>query len=202
RVLIDGQVDDFPNSPLLNSTSLWNAFEIPSRAGFIFIKNALKKGSSLHFANKCINEYAKASYWTNIDDTASVNNFSNLRFLKTKLRWIQMGYKFDYTSHTYETSIYKDLPDEIFDLFQNIGTKMGFPTFTPQTSIINFYPATGGEISRSKCAGLCGHQDIYEKNLTQPLISLSFGQPCVYLLGGDTKETIPTDQPFIFLTQT
>uniref|UniRef100_A0A6G3MIS7 Alpha-ketoglutarate-dependent dioxygenase alkB (Trinotate prediction) n=1 Tax=Henneguya salminicola TaxID=69463 RepID=A0A6G3MIS7_HENSL len=102
-----------------------------------------------------------------------------------------MGYKFDYFTHSYDTDIHRKLPDLLITLFKTISMVLGCKNYNPEISIINFYPAIGGELPRSKCAGLCGHQDIYESNLQNPLISISFGQPCIYLLGDDTKENEP-----------
>ena len=38
---------------------------------------------------------------------------------------------------------------------------------------------------------LSGHTDHSEKDLTQPLLSLSFGQSAIFLIGGLTKQTRP-----------
>ena len=37
-----------------------------------------------------------------------------------------------------------------------------------------------------------GHTDHSERNLEAPLVSVSLGQPCVFLLGGRTREAEPT----------
>jgi alkylated DNA repair protein alkB family protein 1 len=39
---------------------------------------------------------------------------------------------------------------------------------------------------------LAGHVDDAERDLTKPIISFSLGSPCVFLLGGDTRDTKPT----------
>ena len=36
-----------------------------------------------------------------------------------------------------------------------------------------------------------GHTDHYEEALTQPLISYSFGQSAIYLIGGQTRDLKP-----------
>jgi alkylated DNA repair protein alkB family protein 1 len=37
-----------------------------------------------------------------------------------------------------------------------------------------------------------GHVDKYENDLSQPLVSISFGQSAVYLIGGKTCDIRPT----------
>ena len=39
---------------------------------------------------------------------------------------------------------------------------------------------------------LAGHVDDAERDLTKPIISFSLGSPCVFLLGGDTRDAKPT----------
>ena len=39
---------------------------------------------------------------------------------------------------------------------------------------------------------MSGHQDHSEENLDAPLISISFGNPGVFLIGGKTKDAKPT----------
>ena len=50
------------------------------------------------------------------------------------------------------------------------------------TGIINYYP---------EGTSMGGHTDHYEEELRQPLIAYSFGQPAVYLIGGDTRDIKP-----------
>ena len=49
------------------------------------------------------------------------------------------------------------------------------------TSIVNVQYVSAG-----------GHTDHSERNLEAPLVSVSLGQSCVFLLGGRTRETEPT----------
>ncbi len=64
-----------------------------------------------------------------------------------------------------------------------IACLIGFDNFQPEAGIINYYHLN---------STLSGHQDHSEENLDAPLISISFGNPGVFLIGGKTKDVKPT----------
>ena len=63
-----------------------------------------------------------------------------------------------------------------------IACLIGFDEFKPQAGIINYYHLN---------STLSGHQDHSEENLDAPLISISFGNSAVFLIGGKTKDVKP-----------
>src|ERR1700679_174765 len=67
------------------------------------------------------------------------------------------------------------MPRTLSDLAIRAAKLAGFPKFTPDSCHINRYQA------RTKL-GL--HQDRHECDLTQPIVSVSFGLECIFLLGG------------------
>lgn len=56
-------------------------------------------------------------------------------------------------------------------------------TFTPDAALVCFYRA--GDT-------LCGHRDDVERDVTQPIVSLSLGCSAVLLLGGRSRDEAPT----------
>ena len=56
------------------------------------------------------------------------------------------------------------------------------PTYEPQTAIVNFFPL--GSM-------MCAHQDLSEPCLHRPLISVSLGSSCVFLMGSTSREDTP-----------
>lgn len=60
------------------------------------------------------------------------------------------------------------------------------PTYEPQTAIVNYFPV--GTM-------MCAHQDLSEPCLHRPLISLSLGASCVFLMGTTSRD----DKPHAFL---
>jgi DNA oxidative demethylase len=67
------------------------------------------------------------------------------------------------------------IPRILKDFAIDAATRAGFPRFRPDSCHINRYQ-TGTRL------GL--HQDRHECDLTQPIVSLSFGLQCVFLFGG------------------
>ena len=82
-------------------------------------------------------------------------------------------------------------PEDLTRLSRAIAEICGFKTvengdkrsdYKPEAAIVNFYPMD---------STLSGHTDHSEDNMAAPLISVSFGQSGVFLIGGRTKETEP-----------
>ena len=67
------------------------------------------------------------------------------------------------------------MPRVLEDFALRCGVRAGFPLFRPDSCHVNRYQA-GTKL------GL--HQDRHEFDLSQPIVSISFGLECVFLLGG------------------
>jgi alkylated DNA repair protein (DNA oxidative demethylase) len=67
------------------------------------------------------------------------------------------------------------MPRVLLDFALRCGVRAGFPLFRPDSCHINRYQA-GIKL------GL--HQDRHECDFSQPIVSISFGLECVFLLGG------------------
>ena len=130
--------------------------------------------------------------------------------LLRRLRWATLGPKYDWTSRTYRTdeeSPCSDVPNDIRARCETLarvahfvaaaeeakerGTRTSSPPPPPPppprfrfgAGLVNYY--------RSGDA-LAGHVDDAERDLTKPIVSFSLGSPCVFLLGGDTRDEAPT----------
>ena len=71
--------------------------------------------------------------------------------------------------------LWPPIPRVLFDFALRCAVRSGFPLFRPDSCHINRYEA-GIKL------GL--HQDRHECDLTQPIVSISLGLECVFLLGG------------------
>jgi alkylated DNA repair protein (DNA oxidative demethylase) len=71
--------------------------------------------------------------------------------------------------------IWPPMPRVLEDFALRCGVRAGFPLFRPDSCHVNRYQA-GTKL------GL--HQDRHEFDLSQPIVSISFGLECVFLLGG------------------
>jgi alkylated DNA repair protein (DNA oxidative demethylase) len=72
-------------------------------------------------------------------------------------------------------SLWPPVPRVLMDFSLRCALRAGFPLFRPDTCHINRYQA-GTKL------GI--HQDRHEIDLTQPIVSISLGLECIFLLGG------------------
>ena len=78
--------------------------------------------------------------------------------------------------------LWPPMPRVLVDFALRCAVRSGFPQFRPDTCHINRYQA-GTKL------GI--HQDRHECDMTQPIVSISLGLECVFLLGG-LQRTDPT----------
>jgi alkylated DNA repair protein (DNA oxidative demethylase) len=71
--------------------------------------------------------------------------------------------------------LWPPIPRELYDFALRCAVRASFPQFRPDTCHINRYQA-GTKL------GL--HQDRHEIDLNQPIVSISLGLECIFLLGG------------------
>ena len=102
--------------------------------------------------------------------------------LLSKLTWATVGYQYQWTPRCYDPNCRSPFPAELSTLAAELAHACGWPTLRPEAAIINLYhPAST----------MGGHRDDAEPDQTSPIVSISLGLDCVYLLGGETKDTPP-----------
>jgi len=105
------------------------------------------------------------------------------------LRWATLGYHHDWDTKVYSEAHRSPLPPELASLCAFFTRQLTLHfvdiarTFMAEAAIVNYYPAG---------ATLSPHTDHSEHNKGAPLLSISFGQPCVFLIGGPSKATAPS----------
>jgi len=119
--------------------------------------------------------------------------------LVKKLRWVTLGYQYNWTSKVYDFDNLVAFPNEAGDLsiavakaVEGIGYyKDGVfqwqniykgDSFVPEAGIVNYYQLKDT---------LMAHVDRSEINMAAPLVSISLGHDCIYLIGGPTRDTTP-----------
>lgn len=115
--------------------------------------------------------------------------------LLKKMRWVMLGYQYHWPTRTYHFDRRYKMPDPVAELTRAIVTAsegVGGPggwintypgrDFKAEAAVINFYQYRDT---------LMGHVDRSELNMQAPLVSISFGNACIYLIGGKTRETEP-----------
>ena len=99
-----------------------------------------------------------------------------------KLRWVTLGYHYNWTERTYNDQNYTQFPTKLGELSRKFSSFVGFDKFEPEAAIINFYQTD---------STLCGHLDNVEETFDMPIVSISFGNTAVFLIGGQTKDVEP-----------
>ncbi|XP_066339955.1 alpha-ketoglutarate-dependent dioxygenase alkB-like isoform X1 [Miscanthus floridulus] len=106
--------------------------------------------------------------------------------LVRKLRWSTLGLQFDWSKRNYDVSLpHNKIPDALASL----AKKMAIPAmpsgeeFKPEAAIVNYYGPRDM---------LGGHVDDMEADWTKPIVSISLGCKCIFLLGGKTRDEVPT----------
>ncbi|XP_061559573.1 nucleic acid dioxygenase ALKBH1 isoform X1 [Phycodurus eques] len=105
------------------------------------------------------------------------------RTLLERLRWVTLGYHYNWTSKTYSANHCTPFPTELHLLSYQIATACGFPGFIAQAGILNYYKSD---------SSLGIHVDESELDHSRPLLSFSFGQSAIFLLGGTHRQDTPT----------
>lgn len=92
------------------------------------------------------------------------------------LGWTSDRHGYRYTATDPLTGLqWPAMPTQFLTLAQTAAASVGWPGFTPDACLINQY-ASG--------AGLGLHQDKDELDLRQPIVSVSLGRPCRFVVGG------------------
>ena len=134
------------------------------------------------------------------------------RVLLDKLRWATIGPRYDWTARAYEpppdrspddeaterlvepsprpTPVSpmspprtKTVPSDLRALCRDLARRAGFgDDFRAEAGLVNYY--LPGD-------ALAGHVDDAEPDDARPIVSVSLGAPCVFLIGGATREVRP-----------
>ncbi|OQV16861.1 putative DNA oxidative demethylase ALKBH1 [Hypsibius exemplaris] len=96
-----------------------------------------------------------------------------------KLRWITLGYHHDWDSKLYSEDKKTPFPDDVNCLCRFLARRLGYREFSAEAAIVNYYHLD---------STLSPHQDVSEPYQEAPLISISFGQPAVFLIGADKAD--------------
>uniref|UniRef100_A0A1A7X8D0 Nucleic acid dioxygenase ALKBH1 n=2 Tax=Iconisemion striatum TaxID=60296 RepID=A0A1A7X8D0_9TELE len=179
----------------------WRAFSLQGHPGFIFISNPFLRGSQAFWVRQCLKTYPQKPNVCNLDMHMSPSETQDIwnksahvlrcpppgprqpKSLLEKLRWVTLGYHYNWDRKTYSANHHSAFPSELHALAFRITSACGFPVFSSEAAILNYY---GSDSS------LGIHVDESELDHSQPLLSLSFGQSAIFLLGGPHRQDPPT----------
>ncbi|KAJ1879486.1 hypothetical protein LPJ57_002811 [Coemansia sp. RSA 486] len=185
-----------------NRTNLDPFFEMPDESLFTlaYASNDQDASASLSKASKTIRSRAETDSVqadVTVPRSKTYTQAETPEKLLGHLRWCTLGQQYNWTTKEYDLgtsafdadldSMMKSIALSITDPDTSVSDRLHANTFDgrlfiSQAGIINYYnPRTT----------MAGHVDKTEENMTAPLISLSVGLSCIYLVGGPTRDTSP-----------
>lgn len=185
--------------------------------GFYFIPTALNEGEQKHWIKRALTGYMlppnltnldahfyipEAGLWEYFEEEKTLNikrkphpddsvqtkdlpidltlETGDVEKLIRRIRWVTLGYQYDWTSKEYNFDLPPiPFPLDLADWSTALCHTAGFGPFKPEAGIVNFYQP--GDT-------LTGHVDRSERNMKVPLVSISLGAPCIFLLGGKGRD--------------
>ncbi|XP_040455548.1 nucleic acid dioxygenase ALKBH1 isoform X1 [Falco naumanni] len=185
----------------LQPVSQWKAYGLNGYPGFIFIPNPFLPGCQRHWVKQCLKLYPQKPNVCNLDLHMAPEKTIDLwgqskeqlkrkgsskgepRSLLEKLRWVTLGYHYNWDTKKYSANHHTPFPSDLAFLSEQVAAACGFRGFQAQAGILNYYHFD---------SSLGIHVDESELDHSRPLLSFSFGQSSIFLLGGLRREEAPT----------
>ncbi|NWS93017.1 ALKB1 dioxygenase, partial [Toxostoma redivivum] len=185
----------------LQPVSQWKAYGLSGYPGFIFILNPFLPGCQRHWVKQCLKQYPEKPNVCNLDLHMAPEKTTDLwgqskeqlrrkgsskwepRSLLEKLRWVTLGYHYNWETKKYSANHHAPFPSDLAFLSEQVAAACGFRGFQAQAGILNYYHFD---------SSLGIHVDESELDHSRPLLSFSFGQSSIFLLGGLKREEAPT----------
>nr|XP_001493983.1 nucleic acid dioxygenase ALKBH1 isoform X1 [Equus caballus] len=185
----------------LQPVSKWQAYGLEGYPGFIFIPNPFLPGYQWHWVKQCLKLYSQKPNVCNLDKHMTEEQTQDLweqskeflrckevnkrrpRSLLEKLRWVTLGYHYNWDSKKYSADHYTPFPSDLAFLSEQVAAACGFQGFRAEAGILNYYRL-------DSTLGI--HVDRSELDHSRPLLSFSFGQSAIFLLGGLKRDEAPT----------
>ncbi|XP_070776391.1 nucleic acid dioxygenase ALKBH1 [Enoplosus armatus] len=179
----------------------WRAFGLRGYPGFIFISNPFLLGSQACWVRQCLKTYPQKPNVCNLDMHMSPSDTQDIwgksvrghgvpvskkrepKTLLERLRWVTLGYHYNWDTKTYSSNHHTPFPADLHLLSFQIAAACGFPGFDAEAGILNYYRSD---------SSLGIHVDESELDHSRPLLSFSFGQSAIFLLGGIRRQDPPT----------
>ena len=206
--------DPMNDNDNITTIDLWNQskelLSIPHYIGTYIIKDALDRKQQIEIVLHILFDMLKSPNMTNLhshhNDNEMIDIMNNIwinsneyidnmkgytneyidkSLVLSKIRWITLGYQYDWTNRSYKKEKYVPFPIKLAQLCTDLTASINNDTnynLHPEAAIINFYQ--NGNI-------MGGHQDDVESTFDHPVLSISIGCPCIFLLGGFNKEDDP-----------
>ncbi|CAN8004105.1 unnamed protein product [Ixodes hexagonus] len=155
--------------------------ELVDAPGVLVLPNPFTAAGQRRWVQRCLVDYVRPPHVTNVGLPHPAEPRTDDPFYSA-LRWSTVGLHHDWNSKVYDDAKRSPFPDCLRELATELARIMGFPGFRPEAAIVNFYAMD---------STLGGHADNSELDLDAPVVSVSFGQTAVFLVGGPTRARRP-----------
>ena len=163
-------------------------YSLSDKNGFYFIPNGLKINDQAQLIKNSIYEYSSTPNYANFGklDCNLWEKYKEEMFNKVNLTWVTLGYHYNWTTNIYENTPERitEFPNYLVDLSIKFATQCNFQSYQPEAGIINYYKVNSSMMK--------AHQDESEFTFHQPIVSMSIGNSCIFLLGGINTVEPPT----------
>lgn len=178
----------------------WKAYTLAGYPGFTFISDPFLPGWQRYWAKQCLKIYPRKPNVCNLDLHMSPEETKDLweqsreqlrlkgsdkreaKSLLEKLRWVTLGYHYNWGTKKYSADHHTTFPVDLAYLSEQVAAACGFHQFKAEAGILNYYHFD---------SSLGIHVDESEIDCSKPLLSFSFGQSAVFLLGGLKRQDCP-----------
>lgn len=167
--------------------------------GLYIFPSCIEEKEQASLCREAVLEYGNSSNFKNMLST-HVKTPHHTRCYQPPMRWATVGFNYQWTSKTYQKEEYSPFPSLIRQVMMRLGAavfeaeiadtevpsskKKSQPEiYQPQSGIVNYFPVG---------TSMMAHQDAAEDALTQPLLSLSLGCSCIFLMGTESMMDAPT----------
>ncbi|XP_068110569.1 nucleic acid dioxygenase ALKBH1 [Hyperolius riggenbachi] len=179
----------------------WKGYHLEGYPGFLFISNPFLPSWQHRWVRQCLKFYPRKPNVCNLDLHMSPDQTGDLwssshnqlrnksgqkhqeKSLLEKLRWVTLGFHYNWSTKKYYKQNYTPFPADLAELSRCVGLACGFSNFKAEAGILNYYHMD---------SSLGIHVDEAELDHHSPLLSFSFGQSSIFLLGGRSREAEPT----------
>jgi alkylated DNA repair protein alkB family protein 1 len=167
-------------------------FEIDGIEGLFFIRGYLTVEQQWKLTRNCLLNHLQPPNISNLDAVFGspqkdlfqryANAEENAKHSIQKLRWVTLGYQYDWTNRKYYKEKYIQFPLDVEDFSKKICSLISENDYKPEAAILNFYHYD---------TQLCAHKDDVEDRQDKPIVSISLGNSAVFLIGTESKEDEP-----------
>ncbi|CUG56093.1 2OG-Fe(II) oxygenase, putative [Bodo saltans] len=168
------------------------AYTFSGVPGLLFFPNAVCEEQQSYWCHQALHRFTQSERFPNNKSTLDANVSTSA--YDATLRWATLGFKYDWTNRLYHKERWAVFPSELNTMMCSLVNEVAAVTqdqfsaaglYESQTAIVNYFPV--GTM-------MMAHQDVSEVCLEKPLMSMSLGCSCVFLMGTEKRD----DKPFAF----